>query len=392
MLVYSSVSPLITKKVLPFAQVDFRRDQRLFGIKLEDRFSHFYILGRTGVGKSTLMKKLALNDAIQGNGLLLIDVHGDLATEVLASLPIERKSDLVVLNASDPFGTFGYNPFYNCPEPLQGLVTAGILEIFERLWGAGAWGPKLAHILRNLIQTVLATGSGNMHDLLRLLHEESFRDRCLGFVKSSYVVDFWNKEFSKYTKSDLIPIYNKLGAVLSYPQVRKVLCENPHNSLRKMMDEGKIIIVNLAKGQIGAEASYLLGSVLLSGLSSAVFSRDALPHDKRRPFFIYLDEFHHYSNYSVVEMLSEWRKYRVGAIMANQYLAQLEVNIRDALLSNVGSMALFRLSQADARLMTKELYKPLEIQDFINQWNYHFYMRLMIDGVPHPAFSAKLIK
>lgn len=372
-----------------FAETNFRNELQQFGIFLNDRLHHFYILGRTGTGKTNLILCKILQD-MTSRGLCLIDVHGDLIAKVASQIPEYRKKDVVYLNATDANLLLGYNPLRRVSYEKRSLVTSNILEIFQRMWGSQGWGVKMSHILRNVLLALLDQRQATFSDILRILQDTSFRNKCIPNIVNHDVQRFWKKEFKNYShKTDLIPIYNKLGGILSYPSVKRILVDNKQQiSLRKIMDNNKILLVNLAKGSIGAEASYILGSLLLTSLASASFSRVDTPEKDRKPFFVYLDEFQHYTNLTIVEMLSELRKFRVGVIMAHQYISQLDIRIRDAVLGNVGSIVTFRLSQADARFMEKEFAPVFETSDFVNLSNYDIYLKLMIRGKPSKAFSA----
>lgn len=372
-----------------FAETNFREERNRFGIYLQDRLHHIYILGRTGTGKSTLLETKIVHDLHQGNGLCLIDVHGDLVQKVITQIPASRKQDVVYLDAADPNLVLGYNVLRNVSYEKRPLVTSNILEVFRHLWGNQSWGVKLSHILRNCLLLLLDQPSATFSDILKVLQDTSFRNACLKHVINPDIKTFWGKEFQSYTKNDLIPIYNKLGGILSYPSVKRILVTNTKQiSLRSIMDKRKILLVNLSKGALGTDASYILASLLLTSLASSAFSRIDTPEENRSPFFLYLDEFQNYTNLSLVEMLSELRKFKVGMVMAHQYISQLDTSIQDAVLGNVGTIICFRLGQADARYMEKEFAPVFETSDFVNLSNYDIYLKLMINGTPSQAFSA----
>jgi len=372
-----------------FAQTNFRDKRDTFGIHLNDRLHHVYILGRTGTGKSTLLETKVYNDIHAGNGLCLIDIHGDLVKKVITHIPPSRKQDVIYLDATDPNLILGYNVLRNVSYEKRPLVASNILEIFQRLWGNQSWGVKLSHILRNTLLLLLDQKQADFSDILRVLQDSTYRDSCLKQVHNPDIKTFFEKEFNSYTKNDLIPIYNKLGGILSYPSVKRILVTNKQQiSLRSVMDNKKILLVNLSKGALGTDASYILGSLLLTSLASAAFSRIDTPVENRLPFFLYLDEFQSYTNLSLVEMLAELRKFKIGIVMAHQYISQLDTQIRDAVLGNVGTIICFRLGQADARYMAKEFEPVFEASDFVNLSNHDIYLKLFIHGTPSPAFSA----
>lgn len=372
-----------------FAKTNFRIKGDLFGIYLKDRLYHFYILGRTGTGKTTLLKTKISQDILQNRGVCLIDIHGDLVSQIIKTMPYSRYKDVVYLDASNPNLKLGYNPLRKVSYEKRSLITSNILEVFQRLWGMQSYGVKMAHILRNTLLTLLDQPQANFTDIIKLLQDQSFRNQCIPNIINPEVRNFWEKEFKNYGKTDLIPIYNKLGGILSYPSVKRILVENKEQiSLRSIMDNNKILLVNLSKGSIGTEASYILGSLLLTSLSAAAFSRIDTEEHKRKYFFIYLDEFQCYTNLTLVEMMSELRKFKIGIIMAHQYISQLDTKIRDAVLNNVGTIVTFRLGQTDAKFMEKEFYPIFETADFVNLGNHEIYLKLMINGKPSTAFSA----
>lgn len=375
-----------------FAKTNFREQRDMFGILQKDRLHHFYVLGRTGTGKTTLLNTKITQDIQKNRGLCLIDIHGDLVQTISRQIPEHRKNDVVYVDATNPDLQLGYNPLRKVSYEKRPLVVSNILEVFQRLWGNQSWGIKLSHILRNVLLLLTDQPQATFSDILKVLQDTSFRNQCLKNIISKDVKTFFEKEFKTYTKTDLLPIYNKLGGILSYPSVKRILVTNTQQiSLRQIMDNRKILLVNLSKGTLGADASYILGSLLLTSLASSAFSRIDTLENERVPFFCYLDEFQNYTTVSLVDMLSELRKFKLGLIMAHQYIAQLDVKIRDAVLGNVGTIICFRLGQADARFMEKEFYPVFSATDFVNLSNYDIYLKLMIYGTPSVAFSATAI-
>lgn len=387
------MNPANDNPICYFAQTNYRNQYDDFGILLRDRLYHFYILGRTGTGKTSLLHTKLAQDIYDGRGICLIDVHGDLVTKIAQTIPSHRKEDMVYLDATDPHLALGYNPLRRVSYEKRPLIVSNILEIFQQLWGNQGWGVKLSHILRNVLLTLLDQEKASFSDILKLLNDNAFRTQCLPNIINPDVRNFWEKEFKNYSaKTDLVPIYNKLGGILSYPSVKRILVTNTEQiSLRSIMDNKKILLVNLSKGVLGADASYILGSLLLTSLASSAFSRIDTPPERREVFFCYLDEFQNYTTASIIDMLSELRKFRLGLIMAHQYISQLDTKIRDAVLGNVGSMVCFRLSQSDARFMEREFHPIFKTVDFVNLANYNIYLKLMIHGTPSKAFSAQTI-
>jgi type IV secretory pathway TraG/TraD family ATPase VirD4 len=374
-----------------FAQTNFRNKKTPFGIKQNDRLLHMYILGKTGVGKSSLLKTMILQDIRDGRGLCLLDPHADLVESIVAHIPEERKKDVIYFNVPDATLKLRYNPFKKVSYEKRSLVASSILDVFKKLW-VDAWGVKLEHILRHAILTLLDQPEATLADIPKLLLDKSFRREALQHVQNESVKSFWTEEFNGYTKFDLMPALNKVGGMLAHPVIKRVLIENPDEvSLRKAMDDKKIILLNLGKGYIGEDAAHILGALFVSSLGSAAFSRVDTEEEKRVPFMVYMDEFHNFTTLSLVNMFSELRKFKVGMILAHQYFFQLEDEIRWAILGNTGTIISFRVSTDDAQYLAKEMYPVFKLQDFINLPNYSIYLKLMIDGKPCNPFSAVLL-
>ncbi|MBX7226991.1 MAG: type IV secretion system DNA-binding domain-containing protein [Chitinophagales bacterium] len=347
-----------------------------------------YLLGQTGVGKSTMIKTLITQDIIHGRGCCLLEPHGDLVEQVLHSIPESERHRLVYIDATNHSCTLGYNPLRKVSYEKRALVAAGILDILKKLW-EDAWGVKLEHILRYTLLALLDQPQANFQNILDMLQDKVYRNNALRYVESETVQDFWIKEFPKYMPYDLMPIYNKVGALLGYPIVRKLLIENTETiSLRSVMDTGQILLINLSKGHLGADVSHILGALLVTAITTAAFSRVDTPLEKRVPFHIFLDEFHNYTSLSLVNMLSELRKFKIGMVLAHQYTKQLEPDIFHAIIGNVGTKVIFRVGHHDASIWAKEMKPLFSDTDFMELPNRHIYLTMMIDGVPSKGFSG----
>ena len=379
-----------------FARTNFRNERKVFGIKRADRRAHMYIIGKTGVGKSTLLETMIREDVKNGEGFALIDPHADMVTRVLSNIPDKRKTDVIYLDVADQSRPFGFNPLAPVTPEKRPLAASGLLEVFKKLW-ADSWGPRLEHILRNALLALLDQPEATLADVPRLLTDLTFRKSAALRITNRQVYEFWFKEYEKYPTNfraeAIAPIQNKVGAFLANPLLSRILTQ-PRNSfdLREIMDTGRILLVNLAKGKIGEDTAALLGALLVSQLGLRALSRANVPEDKRRDFYLYLDEFPSYRTQSLVTMLSELRKYRLNLILAHQFLSQLDLQVRDAILGNVGTLMSFRLGLQDAELMAKEFYPDVSASDLVNLPNYNFYLKLMIDGAVSKPFSAETFK
>lgn len=381
-----------TNEITIFAKTDFRNKLVPFGIRRVDRRAHLYILGKTGTGKSTLLETLMIDDIRKGFGFALLDPHGDLVKRIRANIPWSRKDDLIDFDVPDQNQPYGFNPLKSVPVDKRPLACSGLIQVFKHLW-SDSWGPRLEHILRNSLLTLLDYPEATLSDILKLLSERGFRQKVIPFIQNEQVREFWTKEFDKYPArlrgEAIAPIQNKVGAFLSHPLLQKILTapEKPLN-LRRIMDEGKILLVNLAKGSIGEDTANLLGSLLISRFDLAALSRSNVPESDRSDYTLFLDEFHNFTTQSLVLMLSELRKYRLSLVLAHQYLTQVEVPIRDAILGNVGTIILFRIGATDAEIFAQEFAPQFKITDFTNLPNYQIYLKMMIDGKVSQPFSA----
>lgn len=376
-----------------FARVDFRNDKRLVGLYQHDRIGgSMYLLGRTGSGKSNTIKVLLYQDLIHNRGACLLDVSGQLVQEILQIIPPHRKKDIVLLDATDPAIPIGYNPLRKTDKAYHALVTSSILDTFKKLWGEQSWGVRVEYLLRNVLLSLQGQPfKVSLADIPKILLDQEYRDICVGNLTDEHLLRFWDKEFSKFSKSDLLPALNKVSGFLSIPILRKILVENTQQiSLRKIMDEQKVLLINIAKGRIGNDGGHLLASLLLGGTASAGFSRIDTPENKRKPFILYLDEFHNYTTDNLIFMISELRKFGIGFVFAHQYLGQLKSTIRDAVLGNVGTIVCYTLG-TDAKIMEKIFTPVFSAIDFINLPHYHVYIKLLINGRISQGFSAKTI-
>jgi hypothetical protein len=352
-----------------------------------------YVIGKTGAGKSTLLQTLILQDIHNNEGLTVIDPHGDLVETVAASIPEHRRADVVYLNVPDPDQPYGYNPLKHVAPERRSLAASGLLEAFHKLWGEKAWGQRLEYILRNAILAMLDQPKADLTDLLRLLRDDAYRQQIIETVENEPVKEFWAYEYPKYAAryraEAIAPIESKVGAFLADPVLRRILTqpEKPLH-LRKLMDDGKILLVNLANGKLGADSAGMLGALLVTTLGLAGFSRADTDPASRRPHWVYMDEFQNFTTRSVANMLSELRKYNVGLTMAHQYLTQLAPEVRDAVIGNAGTLVSFRVGGHDARVIAREFLPTFGSADLVNLGNHHIYLKLMIDGAPSTPFSA----
>lgn len=379
-------------RVTEFAITNWRDDQRSFGIKEKDRHGHMYMIGKTGTGKSTLMKNMAISDIRRGNGLALIDPHGDLAEEIMEYVPEGRINDVVYFNPADMDRPLAINLLEKVNPDSRHLVASGLISAFKKFWSE-SWGPRLEHILRNAILALLEYPQSTLLDMPRFLTDKGFRRHVLEFVENQQVKNFWLMEFEKYSaifKSEAVsPVLNKVGQFLTSIPLRNIVGQKESSfDFRKIMDEKKILIVNLSKGKIGEDNCSLLGSLITARIQMAAMSRADIPEDERKSFYLYVDEFHNFFSLSFADILSEARKYGLHMILAHQYIQQLDERISAAVFGNVGTIISFRLGIEDARVLANEFAPVFSETDFTNLPNHHIYLKLMIDGFTSRPFSA----
>lgn len=375
-----------------FAHTNARFPHRPFGIKQADRLSHMYVIGKTGVGKTTLLETLILQDILNGRGCTLIDPHGDFVERVASKVTEHRQDDLIYLNIPDDELSYGYNPLTRVSAELRPLVASGLMDVLKKMWH-DAWGVRMEHILRNALLALLDQPSAILPDILLMITDKDFRRQALVNVENEQVRAFWQNEFPKYSyryqADGIAPIQNKIGAFLADPRLFRLLTRSDGQiRLRSIMDEGKVLLVNLAKGRIGEDSASLLGGLLVTSLGLAAFSRANVPESERQPFHITVDEFQNFTTLSLANMLSELRKYGVGVTLANQYLFQLETDIREAVIGNAGTLISFRLGAHDADFIAREFEPVFDHIDLLNLPNHDFCIKLMIDGEPSKPFSA----
>lgn len=387
--------PALDNAITFFATTDYRGSRVPFGIRARDRRAHLYLIGKTGTGKSTLMETMIRQDIKDGRGLALLDPHGDLVRRVLGGIPNERQPDLIHFDVPDSEHPLGFNPLEAVTPKYRSLAASGMLSAFKTIW-ADSWGPRLEHILRNCLLALLDQPQATLADIPRLLDDKDFRKIVSSNVQNERVRDFWLKEYEGYPArlraEAIAPLQNKVGAFLADPLLYRILTqEKSEFRLRSVMDEGKLLLVNLSKGKIGEDTAGLLGALIVSRVALAALSRANVPEDERRDFYFYIDEFPMFANADLARMLSELRKYRLSLTLAHQHLSQLDVPVRDSILGNAGTIITFRLGAVDAELLAPEFYPTFSATDLTNLPNYSCYLKLMIDGAVSHPFSARTL-
>lgn len=379
-------------------QVEVKNKQQVFGLRKLDRRRHLYVVGKTGTGKSTLLANMIVNDLRHGEGLAVVDPHGDLVETVLDFIPKRRINDTVVLDPADPEAVVRLNLFDGGTVVHRELVASGLVAMFYKLY-SHSWGPRLEHILRSTLLTLLSRHA-RLEDVLRLLTDEHYRQRVVDKLDDPVLAAFWRHEFEgmheRQRAEAIAPILNKIGQFVTSPLVRRV-ANARHSSIdiEDILNEGKILLVNVSQGKLGEDNAALLGAMLITRLQLAAMNRVYLPEGQRRDFFLYIDEFQNFATTSFIKILSEARKYRLNLVLANQYIAQVPPEVREAILGNAGSLVSFTLGAHDAAVLRREFGDLYSEEDLVSLGRYQVICKLTVQGEvtrPFPAHTLPLAK
>jgi CxxC-x17-CxxC domain-containing protein len=380
------------KDITFFAKTNFRNQETKFGIKTDDRRRHMYIIGKTGMGKTNLLEHMVIQDIKNGHGVAYVDPHGDTAEKIIKAIPSNRINDVIYFNPADQDFPIAFNVMEKVDPEYRHLVASGLVGVFKKIW-ADSWGPRLEYILRNAILGLLEYPSSTLLGVTRILVDKRYRERVVEKMTDPVVRSFWVDEFSKWNERVLqeviSPIQNKVGQFLSSSLIRNIVGQTKSSfDVREIMDNRKILILNLSKGRIGEDNSALLGAMMITKIQLAAMARVDIPEEERKDFYLYVDEFQNFATESFANILSEARKYRLNLVLANQYITQLQEEVRDAIFGNAGTLITFRVGAVDAEFMEKEFEPIFMMNDLVNLRKYNVYLKLMIDGIAGDAFSA----
>lgn len=375
-----------------FAQTTFRNQMRRFGIKTDDRRRHMYVIGKTGMGKTTMLENMVLQDIYNGQGIGVVDPHGDFAEKIINYIPSNRINDVVYFNPADIEYPIGFNILEVKTEEQKHLVAAGLMAVFKKIW-PDVWSSRMEYILNNTLLALLDYPGSTLLGINRLLSDKKYRQKVVRQLTDPVIKSFWTTEFAnyepRYQKEAVAPIQNKIGQFLSASVIRNMVAQVQSTiDIREIMDNRKILIMNLSKGRIGEDNSRLLGGMLITEIQLAAMSRVDTLEEDRKDFFLYVDEFQNFATSSFANILSEARKYRLSLIMAHQYITQLEEVVADAVFGNVGTTVTFRVGAADAEFLAKEFIPTFTEEDVVNLPKFQVFLKLMIDGVASQPFSA----
>lgn len=384
------------EKITPIGVTNYQNKHIRFGIKAKDRSGHIYCIGKTGVGKSTLLLNMAIADILNGDTVAIIDPHGDLATTILSYIPYKRINDVIYFDTSATTHSIAYNPLQDIPDEEKHLTAANIVLVFKKIW-ADSWGPRLEHILRNTIHSLTYYPTATLLDIQPILTDYYFRKLVITFIKDQALLDFWHNEFeplSPHVKAEHIAsIVNKIGILATHPKLKAILSSSHTNfSIEDIFDKNKIFIANLSKGSIGEAGSQLFGSLLITAFQTQSLRRANIPIEERTPVYLYIDEIHSFMTDSFIDILSESRKYGLCLFITHQYTEQLTEEILNGILGNVGTLICFRIGAKDALALEPEFAPTLSANDLVNLPQYSIYLKLLIDGTTSQPFSANTFK
>ncbi|HEU5004826.1 MAG TPA: type IV secretion system DNA-binding domain-containing protein [Candidatus Saccharimonadales bacterium] len=387
--------PGMEDEISLFGVTNFRGDNTIFGILRADRGRHVYILGQTGTGKSGGLELLTLSDIYYDQGFAVIDPHGDYAQHILRFIPERRLDDVIYFNPADTEFPIGFNPLEISDPSLKGHISSELVGVLKRLF-ADSWGPRLEYILRYTLLALLDYPNSTMLDITRMLTDKKFRKDVISYIDDPVVKNFWVTEFAswndKFAAEAVAPVLNKVGAFTANPMIRNIIGQPKSTfNIRKIMDEGKILVVNLSRGLMGEDNAGILGAMMVTKIQLAAMGRADMHEHERRPFYLYVDEFQNFATDSFAVILSEARKYGLNLTVANQYISQMSEAVRDAVFGNVGTIVSFRISPDDAPFLQKYFEPQFEAADLIQQHSRFFVTTMMINGEKAPAFSAKTL-
>ena len=379
-----------------FAKTNFRNREVPFGIKTDDRRRHMYLIGKTGMGKTTLMENMVIQDIRNGHGVAFLDPHGDSVQRILDCVPSSRVNDVIYFNPADMDYPVAFNILESVDPKYKHLVASGLMGVFTKIW-ANLWSARMEYILNNTILALLDSPGNTLLGITRMYVDKKYRKKIVDNIKDPMVRAFWTDEFAnyneKYRTEAIAPIQNKVGQFLSSGIIRNIVGQPKSTiDLREIMDERKILIMDLSKGRVGEDNSALLGAMIVTKLQLAALSRADVPENERKDFYLYVDEFQNFATQSFATILSEARKYRLSLIVGHQYMGQLiqerDTTVRDAILGNVGTLVIFRIGAEDAENLIKE-FEPIFTEiDLVNLPKYHIILKLMINGVASDPFTA----
>ncbi len=378
-----------------FGLTNFRGQRIKFGIRRDDRRRHLYVVGKSGSGKSKLLETFIIEDILQHKGVCVMDPHGDLIQDILKYLPEEKAKDIVYFNISDLDFPIAFNPLENVSSEMRQQVTQGLIEVFEKFFG-GDWSPKIEHVFRYTCLAMLDYPNATLAGMQKMLTNRKFRQKVIPEIKDSVVKHFWANEFSswseKFDNEAILPLVNKLGQFLSNSLVRNIVAQ-PHNkfSFDDIMNNEKVVLIELSKGKLGEENAALLGAMMITKVYQTAMERAKLPENKRKDFYMYIDEFQNFATETFENILSESRKYRLLLTISHQYLAQIPSDLKGTVFGNIGSIITMRVGADDGAYLSNEFTPIFHTEDFINLDVREMLIKMSVKGQTTQPFSASTV-
>lgn len=392
--------PEMDPDITVLGEAVFRGHRQRFGIRPDDRRRHMYIIGKTGMGKSTLLENMIYSDIVAGKGVGVIDPHGDLIEAILRFIPASRTNDVILFDPADRDFPLSFNMLAATNPNQYPLVVSGLMSVFTKLW-PDVWSGRMEHILRNTLLALIEGQGNSMLGILRMFSDDIYRKKIVSHLTDHLVRSFWEDEYEswseKYRTEAIAAIQNKIGQLLSVPMIRNIVGQTGSKlSIREAMDSGKIILVNLSKGNLGEDNSAFLGSMLVTKFQLDAMSRTDIPEKERKDFYLYVDEFQNFATESFATILSEARKYRLNLTIAHQYIGQLTLGdksdaLKNAVFGNVGSMCSFQVGSDDAEDLSLQFEEMVSPKDILSLPKYHAYLRLMVSGMASKPFSVSTL-
>ena len=386
------------QKITYFGEANFRNQLKRFGIKKIDRRKHMYVVGKTGMGKTTLLENMAMQDIQSGEGLAFIDPHGETAYKLLDFVPKERMKDVIYFDPGDAQFPIGFNVMENIDPERRHFVASGLMGVFKKIFGPDVWSARMEYILGNTVLALLEYPNSTLLSINPMLAVKEYRKKVVDNVTDPVIKAFWTQEFAKYTErfaAEATPaIQNKVGQLTSNALIRNIVGQPKSTfDFRKAMDEKKIMIINLAKGRVGEDTARLLGAMIVTKLYLAAMSRVDIAEEKNRSdFYLYVDEFQNFATPDFAQMLSEARKYGLGLILANQFVSQLDEQVKEAIFGNVGTLMSYRVGVPDANILQHEFTPVFNESDLTNIGAQNIYVKTIVNGSPVPPFSMSVWK
>jgi CxxC-x17-CxxC domain-containing protein len=382
-------------EILFFGETTFRNNRKKFGIKTRDRWQHFYIIGKTGVGKTALLENMAVQDISEDRGIGFIDPHGETGEKLLDFIPSQRINNVVYFNPADLSFPVAFNVMESVSPEHRHLVSSGLMGVFKKIW-PDVWSARMEYILNNAILALLEYPDATLLGINRMFADSEFRKKVVDKITDPIVKAYWTNEYARYSQQYETEatgaIQNKVGQFISNPLIRNIVGQVKSTiDIREIIDGEKVLIANISKGRIGEDNSRLLGALLITKLQLAAMSRVDTPEEERKPFYLYVDEFQNFATTSFVTILSEARKYKLALILGHQYITQMEEEVRDAVFGNVGTLVSFRIGPDDAEFLEKEFEPEFTASDLVNLPKYNCYVKVLIDGIASNPFSAQTL-